>query len=134
MQLYFTIHVIDPGRGTLKLVVERGLDCRNLISIVSHVSGALPGLYPYAGHLRLDLAMPVHQNTPAWAITQSLGTGHGTGHAGAVQYTMPTHAAIEEGYFADNLQVNKNPFSPSTRDQPTLKWSKHSFKGMIGDF
>jgi hypothetical protein len=134
MQPNFTIQVVDPGRGTLKLVVEWRLNCCNLISIILHVVGALPGLDPNAEHFRFDLAMPVHQNTPAGAISQSLGTGHGTGHAGAVQNTLPTHAAIEEWDFADNFQVYKNPFSPSGRNQPTLKRSKHSFKGMIGDF
>jgi len=105
-----------------------------LIPILSHVIRSLPGLNPYTGHLGFDLAIPIHQNTPARAISQSLGTGHGTGHAGAVQDTLPTHTAIEEWDFADNFQVYKNPFSPSGWNQPTLKWSKHSFKGMIGDF
>ena len=43
--------VVDPGRSVLESAVERRDNVVNILAIIGHTFGTLPGLHPDAGHV-----------------------------------------------------------------------------------
>jgi len=78
-------------------------------------------LYPNAAHFWLDFAVAIAAHPTTWPITQILGTVHGTGHAGAVQNTLPAHLAIKDSAFANFLHPYDDRFKEGSWFQPALE-------------
>ena len=64
-----------------------------------HVLSAMVGLYPYALHLRLYLALAVSTHATTRAIAQCFGARHRAGHAGRVQNALTAHLAVPHRAF-----------------------------------
>ena len=103
----------------------------DLIPIERHAPGSFPGLYPDAGHLGFDLAMPIQAHAPTWTVAQVLGTGHRAGHAGAVQDTLPTHLAVKDGALAEPFDLDKEPVPWRAWCQPALEGFQGGKGGVV---
>lgn len=68
--------------------MQRPVDWRlnpvHFVAVRGHLPAALPGLHPDAGQFGDNFAVAVGPDAAARPIAQIFGTGHGTGHAGAV--------------------------------------------------
>ncbi len=55
--------------------------------------------------------MPVWAYAPTRTIAQILGTGHWTGHPGAVQDALSAHLAVKNGSLAELFELDKEPLA-----------------------
>ena len=99
-----------------------------------HLAGSLPSLYPDARHFRNHLAMSIGPHPAAGSVAEILGTGHGTGHSGAVQDALSAHATVENGALGQSLRRNQEPFEPASGFEPGPEKTKNFHTEQIDGF
>src|SRR5205823_4110799 len=93
-----TINEVDPRRRALQLPIDRLLYVLDVIAPERKSPRAFPGLDPHAGHVGIDLAIPVLPNAAARSVSKALGASHRAAQASRVQDALAAHAAIPDRF------------------------------------
>ena len=99
-----------------------------------HLLRPFPCRHPHAAHVRLDFAVPVLANASAGAVTEILGTGHGTGHARVVQDAVAAHFAVEDEALRNLFAGYENSLDQSSWIQSFTKKTQSGKCRYIRDF
>ena len=125
---------IDPGGCALELAIDRRLYLQYLRTIARHFQGTFVCLDPNTARLRLDFAVAIGAYTTAGAVAYVFGAGHRTGHARAVQNTLPAHLAIKHSPLAGPLSPNDQGLKYAAGLQPAAERLQRPFKNVVDNF